>query len=143
MEVIDRAVHDLADQHTAETAEDNEPVRAAEVAVRHEEIRHDEPAAVDFDTIRPAPDALVPHEAAEIAVSTHVIRGSDVMRLKLSRWQSFGAILMVLGVIIGASGMAAYGFVAAHEWGCRTGLVQSYCGAAPVSRPGSRSDIPA
>src|SRR5690242_8333247 len=53
MEVIDRAVHDLADQHTAETAEDNEPVRAAEVAVRHEEIRHDEPAAVDFDTIRP------------------------------------------------------------------------------------------
>jgi hypothetical protein len=143
MEVIDRAVHDLADQHTAETAEDNEPVRAAEVAVRHEEIRHDEPAAVDFDTIRPAPDALVPHEAAEIAVSTHVIRGSDVMRLKLSRWQSFGAILMVLGVIIGASGMAAYGFVAAHEWGCRAGLVQSYCGAAPVSRPGSRSDIPA
>ena len=73
----------------------------------------------------------------------NVIRALDVVRLKLSRWQSLGAVLLVLGVVIGAAGMAAYGFVSAHDWGCRTGMIQSYCPATPAARPASRSDIPA
>jgi hypothetical protein len=65
------------------------------------------------------------------------------MRLKLSRWQAFGAFLAVFGIIVGALGMAAYGFVAAHQWGCRAGLIQSHCPAPQDMQTPRRPDIPA
>jgi hypothetical protein len=68
---------------------------------------------------------------------------AERVRLKLSAWQSLGAIIVVLGVAVGASGLAAYGLVAAHDWGCRIGVVKSYCPAAPAARPLARPDIPA
>ena len=140
IDVIDRAIHDFGSQKTNETPEEeSEPQHAAVEIPAHRE----EPPAVDFDMARPAPEAVVAAEVPELAVPAHIIRGSDVMRLKFSRWQSLGAILMVLGVLVGATGMAAYGFVAAHEWGCRAGLIHDYCPAMSAPRPGSRPDIPA
>jgi hypothetical protein len=66
------------------------------------------------------------------------------VRVKLSAWQSLGALITVLGIAAGATGLAASGLVAAHDWGCRTKLVQSYCPAAPAARPTpTRPDIPA
>jgi hypothetical protein len=143
MEVIDRAVEDLGDQKHAE------PIEGAELEHLHEAPVHahrEEEPAVDFDMVRPVPETAVVHHthlAAETPIATHVIQANDVVRLKLSRWQSLGAILLVLGVLVGASGMAAYGFVSAHDWGCRAGLIHDYCQGIPGSRPSSRSDIPA
>jgi hypothetical protein len=39
--------------------------------------------------------------------------------------------------------VAAFGFIAAHDWGCRAGLIQSHCVSVPGVRPAPRSDIPA
>src|SRR5581483_2185023 len=107
------------------------------------DAQHDEEPVVDLDLVRPAHETALSTEVAEAAHVAQVIRTSEYMRLKLSRWQSLGAVLMVLGIVIGAAGVAAYATVAVHDWSCRTGLVQSYCPATPAVRPGSRSDIPA
>jgi hypothetical protein len=138
MEMMDRAVHDLGDHNAPETIEGAELEHP--VDTHFDRAHRDELPAVDLDRVRPAEPA--PEMALE-RVATHVIRGSDRVRVRLSRWQSIGAVLVVLGVVVGASGMAAYGLVAAHEWGCRTGLVQSYCPATLPGRLAPRSDIPA
>jgi hypothetical protein len=139
MDMIDRAVQDLGDQKHAEPIDGAELGHPVEAPVH---VHRDEEPAVDFDMVRPAPETAVVQHTMGAPIATHVIHGNDVVRLKLSRWQSLGAILMVLGMLVGASGMAAYGFVSAHDWGCRTGLIQSYCSGTPAARP-SRSDIPA
>jgi len=50
---------------------------------------------------------------------------------------------VVLCLLIGSLGVAAFGFIAAHDWGCRAGLIQSHCAATPGGRPAPRTDIPA
>ena len=69
----------------------------------------------------------------------------DKVRLSLSPLQSIGAILVVLGFLVGVAGVAASGFVAAHEWGCKAGMVKSYCPPPPPApkEPPPRADIPA
>jgi len=69
----------------------------------------------------------------------------DKVRLSLSPLQSLGAILVVLGFLVGVAGVAASGFVAAHEWGCKAGMVKSYCPPPPPApkEPPPRADIPA
>ena len=78
-------------------------------------------------------DALAPPPPA--------IRTADHTRLKLSRGQTAGAVIVVLAIAIGAIGMATYGYVAARDWGCKTGAFQSGCPAVNVPPP--RADIPA
>jgi hypothetical protein len=63
------------------------------------------------------------------------------MRVTLTRWQTIGLAAMIVGIVIGASGIALTGWVAAYDWGCRVGIVKSYCTTVPRST--SRSDIPA
>ena len=53
------------------------------------------------------------------------------------------AFLVVLCLLFGSLGVAALGFAAAYEWGCRTGLIQTQCPAMPGGRPAARTDIPA
>jgi hypothetical protein len=155
MEIIDRAVHELGEHRTPEPVEGSDlpqpqPSDMVE-AVHHED--HAEPAPqplheardpLDLDMTRPVPhhDATA-DEAVEIPAAAYAMPASDRMRLKLSRWQAFGAFLAVLGIVIGALGMAAYGFVAAHEWSCRTGLIQMHCPAPMDQQTPHRSDIPA
>jgi hypothetical protein len=69
----------------------------------------------------------------------------DKVRLSLSPLQSIGAILVVLGFLVGVAGVAASGFVAAHEWGCKAGMVKSYGPPPPPvpKEPPPRADIPA
>ena len=78
-------------------------------------------------------DALAPPPPA--------IRTTDHTRLKLSRGQTAGAVIVVLAIAIGAIGMATYGYVAARDWGCKTGAFQNGCPAVNVPPP--RADIPA
>ena len=61
--------------------------------------------------------------------------------LTLSGWQKLGAFIVILAVVIGAAGMATYGYVAAHDWGCKTGALQNGCPA--VNAGPQRPDIPA
>jgi hypothetical protein len=68
----------------------------------------------------------------------------DKVRITLSPLQSIGAILVVLGFLVGVAGVAASGFVAAHEWGCKAGMVKSYCPPPPPApKEPARNDIPA
>lgn len=69
-------------------------------------------------------------------------RGTDQRRLTLSNWQTAGAVIAVICIAIGAFGMATYGYVAAREWGCKTGAFQSGCPAVQAQPP-ARPDIPA
>ena len=149
LDMLDRAAHELGDRKAPEPIEGAEFEKPHEApAVEPRRARDDEPPAVDLDHVAPVAAAAAPQVtvgdtrlADDLAVAS-MIRVPERVRVSLSRWQSLGAIIVVLGIAVGASGLAAYGFVAAHEWGCRAGLIQSYCPMAPAPRPG-RSDIPA
>jgi hypothetical protein len=66
------------------------------------------------------------------------------MRMSLSGWQSIAMILAVLSLLIAATGIALSGLVAAHDWGCRAGIVHRYCPTmAPVPEGPPRVEIPA
>jgi hypothetical protein len=71
------------------------------------------------------------------------IRLPQKMRVTLSGSQSLGLFVVITAFLLGAAGVAAQGWVAAHDWSCRTGLIVKYCGKAPASTPAARPDFPA
>ena len=153
MELLDRTARELADPNTVQSEPPTEPQVEPQA----------EPASV---TNQPeAPAAASPHQIA-VPVAAHipaavpviearrdeVVRSVEVPtlmhpykgRLSLSGWQSLGAILALLGFLIGAAGLAAQGWVAASEWGCRVGMISNYCPPPPPEpKPPARPDIPA
>jgi hypothetical protein len=126
MDILDRASHDLGSRKSPATIDGQlaEPAGTS-----------DEPSAVDLDMVR------LQEAMAAPGTAPHVIRTADHTRLKLSRWQTFGAIIVVLAIAVGAFGMATYGYVAARDWGCKTGAFKDGCPAINVRPP--RADIPA
>ncbi len=78
---------------------------------------------------------------AEVLVGPTPPHPAEPFRLKLTGLQSFALALAVIGIALGAFGMAASGLVAAHQWGCRTGMIRSAC-PVPPPQP-QRPDIPA
>jgi hypothetical protein len=129
MDLLDRASRDLGARKSPTTIEG----RLAEPAGSS-----DEPDAVDLDVVRARGAAAV---ADALAPPPPAIRTTDHTRLKLSRGQTAGAVIVVLAIAIGAIGMATYGYVAARDWGCKTSTFQSGCPAVNVPPP--RADIPA
>ena len=71
----------------------------------------------------------------------HVTRVAEPVRLTLTRLQSFGLVVAIVCITLGAVGVAASGLVAAHQWGCRTGMIEAACPAPPPAP--QRPDIPA
>jgi len=147
MDLAERTPYDLHEPIPSEPAESTDEHERHEVepvhAVRHE---HDEPQDThDLDIHPVAHHARHTAAAADVpdALAAQLIRVPDRIRISLSRWQSLGAVIVALGIMIGALGVAAYGFVATHEWGCRTGLIQTYCPAMPGTPSMRRPDIPA
>jgi hypothetical protein len=152
------AARDAAATGDTVTAEEQESHQLG-----NDETRSSEPAhAVDYDAlavpaaaapamharsaaaeVAPAADiATYDQVAAPVAQTIHV--QGDRLRVKLTGGQSFALVLLLLALLIGASGVAVSGWVAAHEWSCRVGLTTRYCpAAAPAPRPPVRSDIPA
>jgi hypothetical protein len=117
MDILDRAAHELSDHKGPPPIEGAALPRGAEA--------HRDHAAALADTL----------------IAPRVIRTTEQVRLTLTRGQSFAVTLAILGLVVGALGVAASGFVAAHGWGCRAGVVRSAC-PAPPPRP-QRADIPA
>jgi len=73
------------------------------------------------------------HVSEPIQMSPMVYGIPDKMHVSLSGWQSIGMILVVLSLLVAAIGIALSGFVAVHDWGCRAGIMRSYC---PANAPG-------
>ncbi len=154
LDLLDRAAIELSDRQPPEPAVSAEPPKDTGTAQPSVELR-----AVDLDALAPPIAAA----AAAAAVAPAIAPASDFrpaeypalvppavrtpperIRISLSGWQSFGVVMAVLGLLIGASGIAAYGWVAAHDWGCRAGVVAKFCPpAAPPAKPAARTDIPA
>jgi hypothetical protein len=144
MDIADRDTYELDDHKVPEPIEGADLPHPIETHPRRREV-----AAMELDVSHDEVEERHP-SPAEIAVAramagAQVIRGTERMRLSMSIWQSLGAIVLVLGLLIGATGVAAYGWVVAHDWGCRIGLVKAYCPPAAVKadlrKP--RTDIPA
>ena len=110
-------------------------------------VAHRDDRFHDFDDARTVQHRTVHHHdtGAEIAeaYAAPSIQIPDRIRVSMTRWQSLGAFIVVLCLMVGALGLAAFGFIAVHDWGCRANLIHSNCAAAPGGRPGINSDIPA
>ena len=140
MEILDRATYELHDQKQPEPIEGAELPRPIDTPARREEYR-EEYRTGDLDVVRPVAEASPPVELSG-ASAVHMVRASDRLRVRFSLWQSLGALIVVLGIAVGASGVAAFGLVAAHDWGCKIGLIQDYCPPPPPPPP-QRPEIPA
>jgi hypothetical protein len=126
-----------------EGADLDRPIDAQGQAIAHRDER-----LHDLDDVRATPHHRTFHHGAmggEISdvVATPVVNIPDRMRISMTAWQSIGAIIVVLCVMLASLGVAALGLAAAHEWGCRTGVIQTQCPAMPSNRPSPRTDIPA
>jgi hypothetical protein len=141
LEIIERATYELGEQKEPEPIEGADlPRPVVDVQARRDALR-----AIDFDVARSREDTRTTADTPEPRATVQTIRLPDRVRVSLSFWQSLGALLVVLAIMLGASGMAAYGLVAAHDWGCRIGVIKDYCPPPPAKpvAPPPRSDIPA
>ena len=152
MDLLDRTARELSDPNSAEarpeTAQQHESAAPVETTAAPELSPTPADAlaplapATSSTANSPAPSPVVEVRRQQVLLPTGA-RGESV-RLNLSRWQSIGLIIIVLSFLIGAAGIAASGFVAAHDWGCRAGWVKSNCPApAPEPKAPARPDIPA
>jgi hypothetical protein len=154
LDVLDRAAMELSDHHHAPEPVAPAPVPAPpprvavvpQPAVQVQAVDLDAAAGRHVEIPVPAPAPVMP--APDVApaeyptlIAPAIQAPPERVRIALSRWQSFGVVVAMLGFLAGASGVAAYGWVAAHEWGCRTGVVKTYCPPAPVQVV--RAEIPA
>ena len=132
MDILDRASRDLGGRKSLTTIEGQlaEPAGSS-----------DEPGAADLDVIRARGAAAVADALAVPPPPPPVRATTDQTRLTLSLGQTVCAIVVVAAIAIGAIGMATYGYVAARDWGCKTGTFQSGCPAPNLPPP--RADIPA
>jgi hypothetical protein len=131
LDMLDRASFDLGGRKTPATIEGE--LATIEAAAAHSS----QPNPVDLDMVRAEVAAALAEATPAAAVTTTI----EQKHLTLSGWQKFGALVVVLGIVVGAFGIATYGYVAALDWGCKTGAFQKGC---PVEKAmPQRPDIPA
>jgi pyruvate/2-oxoglutarate dehydrogenase complex dihydrolipoamide acyltransferase (E2) component len=101
-------------------------------------------AATPADQLAPvSAEAPIVPSAPMVAVRRHDVLSPsrpETTRIALTGAQSIGVILIVASFAIAALGMAASGFVAVHDWGCKSGAIASGC--PPIPKPPVRPDIP-
>jgi hypothetical protein len=145
-DLLDHDPYSFDESKPAEHSEAGETERTDDAQIHP--VAHRDDHFHELDDVRTVQHRAVHHHdmAAEFteAYAAPSIQIPDRIRVSMTRWQSLGAIIVVLCLMIGTVGVAAFGFIAAHDWGCRAGLIQSYCAAAPGGgRPAPRTDIPA
>jgi hypothetical protein len=121
MEILDRATVDLGSRKLPTTIEGQLAEPAGSSA---------DPSAVELDV----------HHARTPSGAT-IVRGGEQTRLMLSSWQTLAAVIVALAIVVGAAGVATYGYVAAREWGCKTGAIHDGCPAR--EKAPARVDLPA
>ena len=122
MEILDRATVDLGGRKPPTTIEGQLAEPAGSSA---------EPGAIQLDV----------HRTQASPGAATVIRTAEQTRLMLSTWLTLAAVIVVLAIAVGAVGVATYGYVAARDWGCKTGTIQDGCPVREKAAP--RADIPA
>ena len=146
---LDQHAMDLLDR-TARELDPNAPQPSAETLTTEAQPDALTTEAPPFAAT--AADQLAPQAGEKPAPIVEVRRTEiispvgkpEVTRLKLTGWQSLGLLVVIAGLLLAAFGMAASGFVAAHEWGCKAGWVKRYCAVPPAApKPPARPDIPA
>lgn len=121
MDILDRASVELGGRKLPTTIEGQLAEPAGSSA---------EPSAVQLDVHR-----------TQASPAAAIVRGAEQTRVTLSTWQTLAALIVVLAIAVGAAGVATYGYVAARDWGCKTGAIHDGC---PVrEKAPARVDIPA
>jgi hypothetical protein len=120
-----------------------DPIEGADldrpVDTQSQAIAHRDEHMHDLDDVRAT--RTLHHSEISDVVATPIVNIPERMKISMTRWQSFGAIVVVLCALLVSLGVAALGLATAHEWGCRTGVIQTHCPGMPSGRP--RTDIPA
>ena len=121
---------------------DGKPVSYAqsppEASAENQSIAQPEPStgAAPAAEIKPMEQTRIPPPV--ISASS-----DDEVRLALSTSQSLGFGVTIFAVLLAAFGAAAYGWVTAHDWSCRAGLVTAYCSMpASASKISARPELP-
>ncbi len=165
-EIMASTNFELSDRKPAEPARVIEPVMPAETVQLADEIKRveetkkieepkiKEPKLIEatelaaepksVDQFTPVVPVVADLRAVEAMRTVPMALHPERVRVKLSAWQSLGLIIVILGFLLGAAGVAALGFVAANDWSCRVGLTAKYCPLpppAPAVPP--RAEIPA
>jgi hypothetical protein len=140
--LLDRAARELSDRNPSEGTA-TAGTDATVVAMPQPAIAPESPAPTEMaPTVVAATDAPRVAAASPAAASRHV--PVEKVAFRLSFWQSTGLVLVILVLLFGSIGIAISGLVAAHEWGCRTGIVKQFCPSPPPApKPPARTDIPA
>ena len=66
----------------------------------------------------------------------------DHFHLALTTAQSVAAAIAIFAFVMAAFGMAARGWVVAHDWSCRVGMATNSCPPAPPPKSLGRAEIP-
>ncbi len=150
---LDQHAMDLLDR-TARELDPNAPPPSAEttttVEVNPDTVTTDAPAlaatpADQLAPVTPAVDKATPVvEVRRHEIMVPAVGLPGTTRIRLTGWQSLGLMIVIVSFLVAAAGMAASGFVAAHDWGCKAGCVKRACAPAPaMPKPAPRPDIPA
>jgi hypothetical protein len=147
MDLLDRTARELSDPNSTEPAtgtvsqSEAGSTTAPELAATPSDALAPVSSAAPAPTTSPSPVVEVRRQELLVPAAAR----TETVRVKLSMWQSFGLVIVILGFLIGAAGFAASGFVAAHDWGCKVGMLKSYCPPPPPPAPKApaRPDIPA
>jgi hypothetical protein len=82
---------------------------------------------------KPAPAATVPAMRPMF---------DDHFRLSLTTVQSAALAVAIFAFVLAAFGMAARGYVSAHDWSCRVGMTTNSCPPAPPPKSLGLAEIP-
>src|SRR5688572_2780707 len=130
---LDQHAMDLLER-TARELDPNAPSPAAETTttadVSSDTVTTDAPAlaATPADQLSPVtPDVDKATPVVEVRrheVMIPAVGQPGTTRVLLTGWQSIGLIIVIASFLVAAAAMAASGFVAVHDWGCKTGFVK-------------------
>ena len=150
---LDQHAMDLLER-TARELDPNAPAPSAETATTSETqpdtVTTDAPAlaatpADQLAPVAPAVDKVTPVvEVRRQEVMVPAVGLPGTTRILLTGWQSIGLVIVIASFLIAAASMAASGFVAVHDWGCKAGVVKRACAPPPaMPKAPPRPDIPA
>jgi hypothetical protein len=137
--------HDMAQEMTQDVAQEMaqdikpvetfDPIEQIKPAARFKLVAQLDPMTIASPAASAAP--------AQSKITPPAFRPmfDDHFRLALTNRQSLILAVAILALVIGAFGMAAHGWVTAHDWSCRLGLVD-YCPPSSLPIPLAPPEIP-